>query len=224
MVPAVVFIQLPPQRFAFEEPPSNIPLAAGFLVAALNTICGKSFQTEIVNAQISDTMADAGLAAHLAGKMPAVLAMSLYVWNARRSLYPGSACEAPLPRDQSARGRARGHAGQPLGDRTPGSRRRGLRRGRVPDRGRFWKRCLAKARQQGPRAPFSRRPTAFSWTPHPLLRGTWGPLIIRIWTTRSPCPAMEHYSLRRFGVALSGAGIATTTRHSRGSDTTVKGP
>ena len=98
MVRNVVFVQLPPPRFVFEEPPSNIPLAAGFLVAALTAGRENTLYTEIVDVQIVDTMADAGIAARLAEKRPDILALSLYVWNVQRTLFLAANVKRRSPR------------------------------------------------------------------------------------------------------------------------------
>jgi radical SAM superfamily enzyme YgiQ (UPF0313 family) len=94
---SVLFIQLPPPRFSFCEGPANIPLAAGFMACALKAGGFHDASVEILGADVSDVYADAGLAAHIARRAPSVLAMSLYMWNSRRSLFLGSAVKRRLP-------------------------------------------------------------------------------------------------------------------------------
>ncbi len=90
-------MQLPPPRFSFEEVPANIPLAAGFLVGALNRRQPGRFECVIVPTQVVDVLADAGLAGYLADLRPEVLALSLYVWNVQRSLYLAAAVRRLSP-------------------------------------------------------------------------------------------------------------------------------
>jgi len=93
----VLFVQLPPPRFSFSEPPSNIPLAAGFLAAALKAGGSGQVDCEVAGPDIVDVYADRGLAAKIAARRPDVLALSLYVWNAQRSLFLASAVKRHLP-------------------------------------------------------------------------------------------------------------------------------
>ncbi|MEW6350102.1 MAG: radical SAM protein [Thermodesulfobacteriota bacterium] len=97
MAPLVVFVQLPPPRFVFQEIPANIPLAAGFLVTALNRRQPGRFESVIVPTHVVDVLADSGLADYLADLRPHVLALSLYVWNVQRSLYLASAVRRLSP-------------------------------------------------------------------------------------------------------------------------------
>ncbi len=85
-----LFLQLPPPRFRFEDPPSNIPLAAGFLSAALDECPSRSAGAEILEPDVVDVLADEGLAQEIARRRPAALGMSLYLWNAQRSLFLAS--------------------------------------------------------------------------------------------------------------------------------------
>jgi radical SAM superfamily enzyme YgiQ (UPF0313 family) len=87
---SALFLQLPPPRFSFEEPPTNIPLAAGFVVAALDALGPRSIKAEILGPEIADVFADRGLAEKIADMRPTVVAMTLYVWNAERSLFLAS--------------------------------------------------------------------------------------------------------------------------------------
>ncbi|MCA1960800.1 MAG: B12-binding domain-containing radical SAM protein [Desulfomonile sp.] len=93
----VLFVQLPPPRFSFQEPPSNIPLAAGFLAAALKGGEKDKVVPEVAGPDIVDVYADRGLAAKIAARRPDVLALTLYVWNAQRSLFLASAVKRHSP-------------------------------------------------------------------------------------------------------------------------------
>jgi radical SAM superfamily enzyme YgiQ (UPF0313 family) len=87
---SVLFLQLPPPRFSFEEPPTNIPLAAGFVVAALDASGPRSIRAKILDPEIADVFADRGLAEKIAELRPTAVAMTLYVWNVERSLFLAS--------------------------------------------------------------------------------------------------------------------------------------
>ncbi|MFH0822819.1 MAG: radical SAM protein [Pseudomonadota bacterium] len=93
----VLFIQLPPPRFSFEEPPVNIPLAAGFLIRALEAAGSRNITVDILEPRIVDVLGDKGLARKIVERSPDVLALSLYVWNVRRSLFLASAVKRCLP-------------------------------------------------------------------------------------------------------------------------------
>jgi hypothetical protein len=94
---SALFLQLPPPRFSFEEPPTNIPLAAGFVVAALEASEPQSIRAEILGPEITDVFADQGLAGKVADERPAVVALTLYVWNVERSLFLASNIKRRLP-------------------------------------------------------------------------------------------------------------------------------
>jgi len=94
----IIFTQLPPPRFSFAEPPTNIPLAAGFLVSALNLRGRPQFQTEIIGSEIVDVFADRALSTQIARREPDVLAMTLYVWNVERSLFLASNIKRRSPK------------------------------------------------------------------------------------------------------------------------------
>jgi len=94
---SVLFLQLPPPRFSFEEPPTNIPLAAGFVVAALEASGPQSIRAEILGPEIMDVFADQGLAGKVADRRPDVAALTLYVWNVERSLFLASNIKRRLP-------------------------------------------------------------------------------------------------------------------------------
>ena len=83
----VLLLQLPPPRFCFEEAPSNIPLAAGFLAAALQSRGPAGFVIEIAPPEVVDALAEEGIAAWVAQMTPAAIGMTLYVWNVQRSLF-----------------------------------------------------------------------------------------------------------------------------------------
>ena len=86
----VLFVQLPPPRFSFSEAPSNIPLAAGFVSAALDATAQAPVSSEILESQIVDVFADRGLALEIIKRRPTIVAMTLYVWNVDRSLFLAS--------------------------------------------------------------------------------------------------------------------------------------
>ncbi len=91
-----LFVQLPAPRFAFNSPPTNIPLAAGFLAKALESGCPE-FEVDILETRIADVYADTGLTERIIEKAPDVLALSLYVWNVERSLFIASNVRRALP-------------------------------------------------------------------------------------------------------------------------------
>ncbi len=93
----VLFVQLPPPRFVFEEPQSNIPLAAGFLSQALAGADSDSGEVEIFDPEIGDILADCGLVEAIVDRRPQILALTLYVWNVKRSLYLAAQVKRELP-------------------------------------------------------------------------------------------------------------------------------
>lgn len=93
----VLFVQLPPPRFAFTEPPSNIPLAAGFLTAALGNTADKRVAVDILPPEASDVLGDRALLANIVERRPDVLALTLYVWNVGRSLFLAANVKRALP-------------------------------------------------------------------------------------------------------------------------------
>jgi radical SAM superfamily enzyme YgiQ (UPF0313 family) len=94
----VLFVQLPPPRFSFPEAPSNIPLAAGFVSAALDATAQGSLSSEILEPQVVDVFADRGLVLEIVKRRPAIVAMTLYVWNVDRSLFLASNIKKRSPR------------------------------------------------------------------------------------------------------------------------------
>jgi radical SAM superfamily enzyme YgiQ (UPF0313 family) len=94
---SVLFLQLPPPRFSFEEAPTNIPLAAGFVLAALDAFGSPGITAKILGPEITDVFADQGLAAKIIEMRPAVVAMTLYVWNVEKSLFLASNIKKRLP-------------------------------------------------------------------------------------------------------------------------------
>jgi len=93
----MLFLQLPPPRFSFEEPPTNIPLAAGFVLSALEASCKQSIRAEILGPEVVDVFADLGLARNIIGMRPDFAAMTLYAWNVERSLFLASNIKRQLP-------------------------------------------------------------------------------------------------------------------------------
>lgn len=93
----VIFVQLPPPRFSFQDPPTNIPLGAGFLVSALTLEAKRDLHAEIVEPEIVDVLADSAICKEILRREPAVLAMTLYVWNVERSLFLASNVKRSSP-------------------------------------------------------------------------------------------------------------------------------
>jgi radical SAM superfamily enzyme YgiQ (UPF0313 family) len=93
----VVFLQLPPPKFSLEEAPTNIPLAAGFLVSALKASRSPRIRPHILRPDIADLLADQGVIEAVVERHPSVVAMTLYVWNVMRSLYVASEIKKRLP-------------------------------------------------------------------------------------------------------------------------------
>ncbi|MGC8659318.1 MAG: B12-binding domain-containing radical SAM protein [Desulfomonilaceae bacterium] len=93
----IIFVQLPPPRFVFEDPGSNIPLAAGFLASCLKAQAESDVQIQILGSEITDVYGDSGIIHEVSRRAPAVLAMSLYLWNSQRSLFIASAVKRLLP-------------------------------------------------------------------------------------------------------------------------------
>jgi radical SAM superfamily enzyme YgiQ (UPF0313 family) len=92
----VIIVQLPPPRFSFRSSATNIPLAAGFLARTLEKTCPQ-IEVGILESEVADVYADAGLAQRIIEKAPDILAMSLYVWNVERSLFIASNVRRSLP-------------------------------------------------------------------------------------------------------------------------------
>lgn len=93
----VVFLQLPPPKFSLREVPTNIPLAAGFLVSALKISQPPAIQPRILPPDIMDLLADQGVIEAVVERNPSVVALTLYVWNVMRSLYVASEIRKRLP-------------------------------------------------------------------------------------------------------------------------------
>lgn len=83
----VLFVQLPPPRFTFEEAPSNVPLAGGFLASMLRSDKENRIEGAILDSSVVDIYADTGVLRAIVDCSPDVLALSLYVWNVQRSLF-----------------------------------------------------------------------------------------------------------------------------------------
>jgi hypothetical protein len=54
----ILFVQLPPPRFSFSEAPTNIPLASGFVAAALDATTKLRLSSEVLEPQITDVFPD----------------------------------------------------------------------------------------------------------------------------------------------------------------------
>ena len=86
--PRVKLAQLPVPPPAYYAATGNEPLAAGCLaVSAAAKGFSKHFDLEVVAPEIADSYGDAALADYLARDEPAVVGLSLYLWNSERSLH-----------------------------------------------------------------------------------------------------------------------------------------
>jgi radical SAM superfamily enzyme YgiQ (UPF0313 family) len=94
---SVLFVQLPPPRFSFKEAPTNIPLAAGFLMSALRATERNQFTVEALHPDVTDVFAEQGLLAAILEKEPAAVCFTLYVWNVEKSLFLASNIKKRLP-------------------------------------------------------------------------------------------------------------------------------
>ncbi len=93
----LLFAQLPPPRFDFVDPGSNIPLAAGFMISDARSRGIVGYYAEILDSDIVDVFADSGLIRNIIDRSPDVLALSLYLWNSQRSLFIASCVKRVLP-------------------------------------------------------------------------------------------------------------------------------
>jgi radical SAM superfamily enzyme YgiQ (UPF0313 family) len=93
----ILFVQLPPPRFSFVEPVTNIPLAAGFLASALAAAQIPGLSADILESEVVDVMGDAGLLKAIVARKPSILALTLYVWNVDRSLFLAANVKRMLP-------------------------------------------------------------------------------------------------------------------------------
>lgn len=83
----ILFVQLPPPRFCFSVAPTNIPLAGGFLASALGREIHRGYDIQILKSAVVDILADRGILLDIVNRHPHVLALTLYAWNAERSLF-----------------------------------------------------------------------------------------------------------------------------------------
>ncbi len=86
----VLYVQLPPARFACEEVPTNVQLAPGFLASASGAGGAEDIRVEILESDVVDVFADEGLAAEICRRQPDVVGLTLYLWNVKRSLFLAS--------------------------------------------------------------------------------------------------------------------------------------
>jgi radical SAM superfamily enzyme YgiQ (UPF0313 family) len=93
----LLLAQLPPPRFSFEEPPSNIPLAAGFLMSGLAVSDARGISSSALEPEIVDVFADKALCMNIADRRPTVVGLTLYVWNVQRSLFLASNLKRRAP-------------------------------------------------------------------------------------------------------------------------------
>jgi hypothetical protein len=92
-----LFVQLPPPRFSFEIPPTNIPLAAGFLLAALGQDPELTLKVDVLPPESVDVLGDKALCSDILRRDPGIIAFSLYVWNVERSLFLASMIKRRSP-------------------------------------------------------------------------------------------------------------------------------
>src|SRR5689334_15820911 len=93
----VVLAQLPvPQPAAF-APSGNVPLAAGALAVAAQA-AGTDARVEVVLPEQTDALGDTLLADAIAQREPAVVGLSLYLWNTQRSLHLAREIKRRSPR------------------------------------------------------------------------------------------------------------------------------
>ncbi len=93
----ILFMQLPPPRFIFGDPGSNIPLAAGFLASCIKSQEPVKYEMEILGSDVVDVLGDAGIIREITLRSPDIIAMTLYLWNSQRSLFIAAAVKRLLP-------------------------------------------------------------------------------------------------------------------------------
>ncbi|NWH03402.1 B12-binding domain-containing radical SAM protein [Desulfobacter latus] len=94
----VLLIQLPIPEFKTQKHWGNSPLAAGYLKAAAFTAgLLDKVDIEILNEDDTNLSADARLIDLVASKAPDVVGWSLFLWNAKRSLYLSSEIKKRCP-------------------------------------------------------------------------------------------------------------------------------
>lgn len=84
--PVVRLVQLPIPQPAKGAATGNVPLAAGTLAVALRE-GGAPLEVDVLLPDLTDALGDTRLAERLAHDEPAVVGMSLYLWNVERSLH-----------------------------------------------------------------------------------------------------------------------------------------
>jgi radical SAM superfamily enzyme YgiQ (UPF0313 family) len=97
--PLVRLVQLPIPQAAALAPTGNVPLAAGSLAIAakVHGLLGR-VDLEVVPPAITDSYGDERLADHVARGEPALVGLSLYLWNSERSLHLAREVKRRSPR------------------------------------------------------------------------------------------------------------------------------
>ncbi len=106
----VLFLQLPPPRFDFCETPTNIPLAAGFVISALKHELARDqslhdrVEINLLGNSKVDIFGDQGLISAINDAQPDILCLTLYLWNVQRSLFIASMVKRQIPGIQTVVG------------------------------------------------------------------------------------------------------------------------
>lgn len=98
MPKTVRLVQLPIPPLIRFAPTGNVPLAGGSLAAAARRALGATVDVELVSGGAADDLGDARLASLVAADEPDVVGLSLYLWNAERSLHLARAIRERSPR------------------------------------------------------------------------------------------------------------------------------
>lgn len=85
MMMKVLLLQLPIPQLNFGKQTGNVPLAAAWLKQATADVPG--VQVEIVPESLASYLGDAALIAFLLARRPDIVGLTVYSWNARRSLF-----------------------------------------------------------------------------------------------------------------------------------------
>ena len=94
----VLLIQLPIPEFKTQKRWGNSPLAAGYLKASAFTAgLLDEVDIEILNDDDANLSADARLIDLVTSKRPDIVGWSLFLWNAKRSLYLSSEIKKRCP-------------------------------------------------------------------------------------------------------------------------------
>jgi len=83
-----LLLQLPVPQTAAHAPTGNVALAAGQLAVATTALgLGDAAEVAVVPPHVTDRLGDELLADEVAAASPDVVGLSLYLWNAERSLH-----------------------------------------------------------------------------------------------------------------------------------------